>query len=372
MNLSSIADPQTQPKSRPAPAPPRDPAPRPAQGAAPQAVLAAADLAVGYRHPRRPPVVVVDGLQLALRAGELVCLLGPNGAGKSTLLRTLAGLQPPLAGHIWLEGEELGQLSAQALARRLSIVLTERVDVGNLSAWGLVALGRHPYTDWTGRLSPQDRAVVEWAIQAVGATELAPRLVSELSDGERQKVMIARALAQEPRLMLLDEPTAFLDLPRRVEIMGMLRVLAQETRRAILLSTHDLDLALRSADRIWLLAQDGSLQTGAPEDLVLSGAFQATFRSDGVEFDPQAGSFRISQNGAGTVHLLGEGLALTWTRRALERVGFRVVEGTPDPHRPTVQPISQGRRTVWQLRWDGQTRHFPTIYDLLQALKPRA
>ncbi len=368
MNLSSIAE----PKTLPTPAPPARPTPGSAQDPTRQPVLAARDLAVGYRHPRRPPVVVVDGLRLSLLAGELVCLLGPNGAGKSTLLRTLAGLQPPLAGHIWLEGEELGQLSAQALARRLSIVLTERVDVGNLSAWGLVALGRHPYTGWTGRLSPQDRAAVAWAIQAVGAEELAPRLVSELSDGERQKVMIARALAQEPRLMLLDEPTAFLDLPRRVEIMGMLRNLAQETRRAILLSTHDLDLALRSADRIWLLAQDGSLQVGAPEDLILSGAFQATFRSDGVEFDPQAGSFRISQNGAGTIHLLGEGLALTWTRRALERVGFQVVEGRPDPRQPTVQVVSEGRRTVWQLAQDGQTRHFPAIYDLLQALKPRA
>ncbi len=334
-------------------------------------MLVAADLAVGYRHPRRPPITVVEGLHLSLQAGELVCLLGPNGAGKSTLLRTLAGLQPPLAGRIWLEGEELGQLSAQALARRLSIVLTERVDVGNLSAWGLVALGRHPYTDWTGRLTPQDQAVVAWAIRAVGAETLASRLVSELSDGERQKVMIARALAQEPRLMLLDEPTAFLDLPRRVEIMGMLRTLAQETQRAILLSTHDLDLALRSADRIWLLAQDGSLQIGAPEDLVLSGAFQAAFHSDGVEFDPQAGAFRISQNGAGTVHLAGEGLARTWTRRALERVGFQVVEAPPAPGRPLVQVVSGPQGPVWRLLQDGRTRDFPTVYDLLQALKPR-
>ncbi len=335
-------------------------------------MLVAADLAVGYRHPRRPPITVVEGLHLSLQAGELVCLLGPNGAGKSTLLRTLAGLQPPLAGRIWLEGEELGQLSAQALARRLSIVLTERVDVGNLSAWGLVALGRHPYTDWTGRLTPQDQAVVAWAIRAVGAETLASRLVSELSDGERQKVMIARALAQEPRLMLLDEPTAFLDLPRRVEIMGMLRALAQETQRAILLSTHDLDLALRSADRIWLLAQDGSLQIGAPEDLVLSGAFQAAFRSDGVEFDPQAGAFRISQNGAGTVHLAGEGLAWTWTRRALERAGFQVVDALPPPGRPLVQVVSGPRGTVWRLLQNRRTQDFPTIYDLLQALKPRA
>ena len=149
----------------------------------------------------------------------------------------------------------------------------------------MVTLGRHPYTNWWGNLSREDEEIVHWAIKSVGALNLAARQVSELSDGERQKIMIARALAQSPMVMLLDEPTAFLDLPRRVEIMQLLRNLARETNQAILLSTHDLNLALRLADQIWLLNSHGILQVGAPEDLVLSGAFAHTFDSEGVEFD---------------------------------------------------------------------------------------
>lgn len=257
-------------------------------------VLRADDLTIGYRHAGRADGVVAAHLNLSLQRGELVCLLGPNGAGKSTLMRTLAGLQPPLGGKVWLDGDEPSALPARELARRLSIVLTERVDVGNLSAQELVALGRHPYTDWWGNLTAHDAEVVRWAIRAVGAVSLADRPVQELSDGERQKIMVARALAQEPLLIMLDEPTAFLDLPRRVELMGLLRSLARQTGRAILLSTHDLDLALRSADRLWLLSVEGKMATGAPEDLVLSGAFQETFASEGVAFDQYSGSFRIA------------------------------------------------------------------------------
>ncbi|MEZ4635407.1 MAG: ABC transporter ATP-binding protein [Caldilineaceae bacterium] len=198
-------------------------------------ILETKHLTIGYRHAGRADVVVSHDLDLRLRRGELVCLLGPNGAGKSTLMRTLAGLQPALGGSILLDGDAPGDLTAREMARRLSIVLTERVDVGNLSAQELVALGRHPYTDWWGNLTPHDEEVVRWAVRAVGAGALAERPILELSDGERQKVMIARALAQEPLLILLDEPTAFLDLPRRVEVMGLLRALARHTGRAILL-----------------------------------------------------------------------------------------------------------------------------------------
>ncbi|MBN1963361.1 MAG: ABC transporter ATP-binding protein, partial [Anaerolineae bacterium] len=271
-------------------------------------------LATGYAPPRRPQHVVAEGIDVALRAGELVCLIGPNGAGKTTLMRTLAGMLPPLAGRVLLLGEDVHALSPRQRARRLSIVLTERVSVGMLTAYALVALGRYPYTNWSGELTPDDEAVVRWAIQAVGARELADRQVGELSDGERQKIMIARALAQEPALMLLDEPTAFLDLPRRVEMMRLLRELAHGTGRAILLSTHDLDLALRTADRIWLMPQGGAISVGAPEDLVLSGAFEAAFRSEGVVFDAVSGAFRVQEQAAGTVALHGYGLPALWTR----------------------------------------------------------
>ena len=287
-------------------------------------VLRTDALSIGYRRARRAAVVIASELNFSLRPGELVCLLGPNGAGKSTLMRTLARLQPSLSGRIWLDDRPLEDLRPGQLARRLSIVLTERVDVGAMSGYGLVGLGRHPYTGWTGTLNEQDQRIVQWALHAVRAQDLADRLIVEMSDGERQKVFIARALAQQPRVMLLDEPTAFLDLPRRVEVMDLLRRLANENNQAILLSTHDLDLALRNADRLWLLSADGELLDGAPEDLVLNGAFERVFSAEGVTFDRERGSFHTRQETCGRLLLRGDGVAAFWTRRALERIGYAV------------------------------------------------
>lgn len=268
--------------------------------------------------------VIAARLNLELRAGELACLVGPNGVGKSTLMRTLAGMQAPLAGQVQIEGEDTHQLPAIELAKRLAVVLTERVEVGNLSAYALAALGRHPYTDWRGALTGHDEAVVRAALTQVGAAPLAARPVNELSDGERQRVMIARALAQEPQVLLLDEPTAFLDLPRRVDVLHLLATLARERQCAVLLSTHDLDLALRVADCLWLMAPNGALTTGMPEELALHGALAANFRSEGIEFDNAAGTFKIKRQSCGPIALFGEGLPAQWTARALERIGYEV------------------------------------------------
>jgi len=293
-------------------------------------VLETCDLAIGYSAPVRRQVA--EQITVQLWPGELVCLLGPNGAGKSTLLRTLARMQRPLAGQVRLQGEDMGQLKPRDLARRLSVVLTERIEVSRLTVAALVALGRYPYTEWSGQLSAADDQIIHWALQTVGILELAHRSVTELSDGERQKAMLARALAQEPTVLMLDEPTAFLDLPRRVVIMNTLRRLAREGNYAILLSTHDLDLALRCADRIWLLPLQGPVQVGAPEDLVLNGALQTAFQSEGVEFDSYTGSFKLSQPIVGHVALSGDGLARRWTERALERAGFSLNEQATDLH----------------------------------------
>ena len=328
-------------------------------------ILQTSGLCIGYAPKRRPRIAVAADIGVELLKGELVCLLGPNGAGKSTLMRTLAGLQKPLAGEVLLKDRDLHGLTESERARLLGLVLTERMDVGNLSAYALVALGRYPYTGWDGRLSSEDEEVVRWAIDAVGARDLAARSVGELSDGERQKVMIARALAQEPAVLLLDEPTAFLDLPRRVEIVQLLRRLAgdRDRDRAVLLSTHDLDLALRCADRLWLLPQDGPLQTGAPEDLVLSGAFQQAFAD--VEFDPAIGSFHLAQEPEGSVGLVGEGLHALWTARALERAGFSVAEDAP----MCVEIIHDNDDTVWRLHTAADQRVCTTLYELVKCLK---
>lgn len=289
-------------------------------------VLTTHHLAVGYKTTGQRASTVLDAINVTLHPGELTCLIGPNGAGKSTLMRTLAGMQPPLAGRVLLGETELHRLPPAQVAKRLAVVLTERVEVGNLSAYALVALGRHPYTDWRGRLRKEDEAVVRQAITTVGAAPLAARPVSELSDGERQKVMIARALAQEPEVLILDEPTAFLDLPRRVEIMQLLHTLARKGERAILLSTHDLELALRLADRLWLLPMGGPLTVGLPEELALNGALAKAFQSEGVEFDNEQGSFKVQRHPCGPIGLTGHGTAALWTARALERLGYEVVK----------------------------------------------
>jgi iron complex transport system ATP-binding protein len=322
-------------------------------------VLETRDLTVGYGSK-----AVVSNLNLTLRRGELVCLLGPNGAGKSTLMRTLCGMQKPLAGEVRIDGANVQTMHSRELARKLAVVLTERVTVGILTAYALVSLGRYPHTDWTGRLTDRDHAIIRRSIEAVGAQDLAARNISELSDGERQKVMLARALAQEPSLLVLDEITAFLDLPRRVDIMRILRSLAREHDRTILLSTHDLDLALRTADILWLLPKGGPLATGAPEDLVLSGAFEQAFSSEGVDFDRLQGHFRLHNAFHDDVHLEGQGAEGFWTARALEREGFRVVSDNPlGPLRVNVSD------TVWRVYRDGAWSESPSLEKVVENLR---
>lgn len=317
-------------------------------------------LSIGYS----PNNVIASNINTSLNIGDLICLIGPNGVGKSTLLRTLAGMQKPLAGRVLLMEEDIHQLPAKTLARQLSVVLTDRVEVGLLTGYGLVALGRYPHTNWLGRLSSHDLAVIRWAVELVEATHLAQRPISELSDGERQKLMIARALAQEPTLMILDEPTAYLDLPRRVEILQLLRRLAHVTGRTILASTHDLDLAMRLADVIWLFAPNGLLFVGAPEELVLNGVFERVFRKEGITFDPHTGSFDVSGELKDTISLKGEGLYAFWTRRALERRGFAIANVSPT----TVEVWNEDGQTRWRLSRSRFVADFDSISALLSAI----
>jgi iron complex transport system ATP-binding protein len=248
------------------------------------------------------------------------------------------------------------------------------VDAGVLTARELVALGRYPYTDWLGRLGHSDRERVAAAIEAVDASALAERAVRSLSDGERQRVLIARALAQEPRLMILDEPTAYLDLPRRIETMGLLRRLSRETGVAVLLSTHHLDLALGYADAIWLLPLGGALEVGAPEDLALSGAIERAFVSEHLVFDADDGSFHLREEPDGPrIAVAGDGLARIWAERALRRRGFVPVQeraGAPPPGaRVVVLPVEPPR---FELEVAGERVVCASLRELLQRLGERA
>lgn len=328
-------------------------------------VLQTRNLSIGYQNK-----AVAHNLNLDLRAGEVVCLLGPNGAGKSTLMRTLAGLQEPLTGAVIVSGGDISQMTPAELAKHMSIVTTERPYVGMMTGYALVALGRNPHTGWIGRRSAQDEAVIQWAIEAVHADDLARSAVMELSDGQQQKLMIARALAQQPSLVLLDEPTAFLDLPHRADVMRLLRTLSRQTQQAVLVSTHDLELALRTADQFWLMAADGSIRTGAPEDLILSGAFESVFAGDGIEFDRQNGFFKLSTPQFGAVHVHGQGTGATWTRRALERAGYRVASNRTEASLDVT--VLEGPPVRWRLTQETVSCEYDRIYDLLQDIQRSA
>ena len=298
---------------------------------------------------------------MELCPGELICLVGPNGSGKSTLLRTITGLQKALAGEVLLHGKPIESYDNKALAKVISVVLTTPVRVGAMRAYDLVGLGRFPFTDMFDQMREEDHKVVRTALEMAGATPLAERFVHTLSDGERQKVMIARALAQEPSLLMLDEPTAFLDLPGRVSVMQLLRDLAHGHDKAILTSTHDLDLAMRIADRVWLMGRNGEFLQGAPEDLALDGSFSSVFSIGKVQFDAYTGQFQMNGMPTRQVMLKAEGLNRIWAEKALNRAGFSVGD--------EAEIQLEFVENTWRLSYQQKQKGFENIYDLLQTLR---
>lgn len=234
------------------------------------------DLDTGYRS-RKGLTVISQHLNAQLRIGELTCLLGPNGAGKSTLLRTLSGFQPPLAGTAELMGRNITSYKASELSQYVSIVLTDNSRIMGMTAREVVAMGRSPYTGFWGRLSSKDNHFIDKCMENTGTTHLADRKLQTLSDGERQKVMIAKSMAQETSIILLDEPTAFLDYPSKIQTLIFLRRLAEAQHKSVLVSTHDLDHALRFADKLWLLDKEHGLSIGTPEQLKADGTIEKYF-----------------------------------------------------------------------------------------------
>ena len=226
------------------------------------------DLVIGY-DTRAGQRRVTAPLSVKLPEGRLICLVGRNGVGKSTLLRSLSGLQPPLSGDVLLGGSSIASYSHKALARLVSVVTTRDVPVPSMTSWEVVALGRSPYTQFWGQLSPADKEIVDRSIDITGISPLVSRRVGSLSDGERQKVMIAKAIAQETPLILLDEPTAFLDYPSKVSTLSLLSRLAREMGRTILVSTHDVEHALRLSDEVLLLQKEGLYKVLRRDALVL-------------------------------------------------------------------------------------------------------
>ena len=255
------------------------------------------NLSIGYL-TKGNEKVVASGLNATINNGELTCLLGRNGIGKSTLLRTLSAFQPALEGEIVISStpppSPITSLTDKQLSRLIGIVLTEKPDVQNMTIEELVGMGRSPYTGFWGTLDDEDKKIVGEAIQLVGIENLQGRMVHTLSDGERQKVMIAKALAQQTPIIYLDEPTAFLDFPSKVETMQLLRRLALEEQKTIFLSTHDVELSLQLADKIWLM-EPGYLSVGTPRQLADEGALSRFIDHDGITFDKESLTIHITK-----------------------------------------------------------------------------
>lgn len=276
------------------------------------------NLSIGYKS-RQSVKIVAENINAAVQSGELTCLLGANGIGKSTLLRTLSAFQPKLSGEILFRGSKIETYTEKSLAMLVSVVLTEKLDLKNMVVRDLVGLGRSPYTGFWGKLTPKDNEEIDRAIALVKIENLAHRMVHTLSDGERQKAMIAKALAQKTSIILLDEPTAFLDFPSKVEMMQLLHRLSRETQKTIFLSTHDLELALQIADKIWLMDDRAHIHIGTPEDLSLNGNLSNFFARKGIIFDKDTGLFRIENDFDRQIRLIGHGQHYAMIRKALLR-----------------------------------------------------
>ena len=254
-------------------------------------ILETIGLAIGY-HTKKKHLIIADNINIKQKGQGLVALLGKNGIGKSTLLRTLTKVQPKLSGNILLNGKNLHEISAKPLSQQISLVLTERIPESNLTVYELIALGRQPYTNWIGSLTSEDKQYIDFAIENTKIENLAAKKYYQLSDGQLQKVMIARALAQNTPIIVLDEPTAHLDIHHKIEVFNLLKVLVKEFKKTVMVSTHEIQLALQLADDLWLL-NDNGFTSGKTEMLIETKAISSLFNSPLITFDVNSKQFTL-------------------------------------------------------------------------------
>jgi iron complex transport system ATP-binding protein len=325
------------------------------------------NLHIGYFHaPMKKKNTVYGPINIEIKPAEMIGIIGRNGIGKSTLLRTIAGLQSQLSGKVIIDGIESTRIAKKDLSKLISYVSTEAINVQNLRVMELVAMGRFPHTGWFGKLTSDDLRAIHEAIEHTGVMHLAQKSVYQLSDGERQKVMIARALAQNTPVIILDEPTAFLDLPARHEILRLLNDLTHRNNKTIVFSTHDLSIAMDEADKLWLMTDEGVFE-GAPEDLLINQLFRKLFINSLVEFDPDTSSFRFKRELNKFVRIHGEKTYCLLTIKALERIGYQAVEDDMTEFDISVRTIDNV--PVWCLKKEGTDTCFNSIYELTSHLK---
>jgi iron complex transport system ATP-binding protein len=254
-------------------------------------ILQATDISIGYSN-KKETTTVASHISISLEKGKLTALIGANGVGKSTLLRTLIGIQTPLYGKVYLENKNIHSLDNLSLAQQLSVVLTDKLPPNNLTVFELIALGRQPYTNWIGKLTAEDIVKVKEALELTQISHLAEKRHFEISDGQLQIVLIARALAQDTPLIILDEPTTHLDLLHKVTLLKLLKKLTQETRKSILFSTHDIDMAIQLSDEMIIMTPESVVQD-QPCNLIMKGSFNTLFQEEHIGFDAEKGKFVI-------------------------------------------------------------------------------
>lgn len=252
-------------------------------------VLQTENLSIGYQQQRKVNCIA-KGIDLSLRKGKLIAIVGANGIGKSTLLRTITGIQKPLDGTVLLNQQHLHEFDSLTLAKEMSLVLTEKLPPSNLTVYELIALGRQPYTNWMGTLSIDDKAKIEEAIVLTHTQAVIDKRHYEISDGQLQIVMIARAIAQDTPLIVLDEPTTHLDLQHKVSLFKLLKKLTQETQKCILFSTHDIDMAIQLSDEM-IVMNEGKCIQDSPSNLISKDVFGSLFEDKNISFDAQKGKF---------------------------------------------------------------------------------
>ncbi len=255
-------------------------------------ILKSKKLSIGYSSKKQRNIIAKD-LDLNLIKGELVCLLGKNGIGKSTLLRTLTQVQPKLSGEIFIQNNVLEDYTPSELSKQISIVLTEKIPPSNLTVYELIALGRQPYTNWLGTLTNEDIIQINLALDQTNLHDLVNKRCDELSDGQLQRVMICRALAQNTDIIILDEPTAHLDIQHKIETFKLLQTLAHKLHKSILISTHEIQLAIQTGDKLWLMIKDGFL-TGEPQTLIKNDNINQLFDSELIKFDKKSNQFIVN------------------------------------------------------------------------------
>jgi iron complex transport system ATP-binding protein len=318
---------------------------------------------IGYISGRKKRIVK-SNIKMELHPGEISCLLGLNGSGKSTLLRTLCGFQPALNGEILFYGKSIKKYSQSNLSRIVGVVLTEKTNAGGITAYELVGLGRYPHTGFLGNLKENDHRIISSALEATGMAHKAKFYVSELSDGERQKIMIAKALAQECPIIILDEPTAFLDVTSRIETIALLRKMAHEKNKTVFLSTHDIDSAIQMSDRIWLIDKEKPIVSGAPEDLIMKGEIGKYFNKENIFFDINTGKLNTIITATKPIGIEGDFTTSFWIGNALVRNGF-----TPSPISSAYPNIYCHGPQKIEIRYpDGKISIFPCVADLCDSL----